>query len=76
MTKQLCLYSTSYCHLCELAYSLAMKIPDISVVVIDIEDDDFLFEKFGIRIPVLLRQDTKTELNWPFNEADIQKLLE
>ena len=74
MIQQLYLFSTSHCHLCELAYSLAMKIPDISVIVIDIADDELLLEKFGIRIPVLQRQDTQAELNWPFTEADIHQL--
>ena len=63
------------CHLCELAYSLAMKISDISVIVIDIAEDELLLEEYGVRIPVLQRQDIKTELNWPFNEVDIQQLL-
>ena len=76
MIRQLYLYSTSHCHLCDLAYSLAIKIPDILVNVIDVTDDEFLLAEYGVRIPVLQRQDTKIELNWPFNETDIQKLLE
>jgi hypothetical protein len=58
-----------------LAYLLAIKIPDISVNVIDVADDEFLLAEYGVRIPVLQRQDTKMELNWPFSEADIQELL-
>ena len=75
MTMQLYLYSTSHCDLCELAYSLAMKIPDISVIVIDIADDELLLREYGVRIPVLQRRDIRAELNWPFNEVDIQQLL-
>ena len=75
MTMQLYLYSTSHCHLCELAYSFAMKIPNISVIVIDIAEDELLLREYGVRIPVLQRQHIKTELNWPFNELDIQQLL-
>ncbi len=75
MIRQLYLYSTSHCHLCDLAYLLAIKIPDISVNVIDVADDEFLLAEYGVRIPVLQRQDTKMELNWPFSEADIQELL-
>lgn len=75
MIQQLYLYSTSHCHLCELAYSLAMKIPDVSVNVLDVTDDEFLLAEYGVRIPVLQRQDTKMELNWPFSESDIQELL-
>lgn len=75
MTKQLSLYSTSHCHLCELAYVLAIKVPNISVNVIDIAEDELLLAKYGVRIPVLQRQDTEMELNWPFTEADIHQLL-
>lgn len=76
MIKQLNLYSTSHCHLCELAYAIIMKIPDISVTVIEIAGDEFLLTKYGLRIPVLQCQDTKIELNWPFTEADIHEFLQ
>lgn len=76
MIKQLHLYSTLHCHLCDLAYSIAIKIPDISIIVIDVADDETLLAQYGVRIPVLQRQDTKTELNWPFSKADIEELLE
>ena len=72
---QLYLYSTSHCHLCELAYLLVMKIPDISVIVIDVAGDELLLREYGVRIPVLQRRDIRAELNWPFNEVDIQQLL-
>jgi hypothetical protein len=75
MTEQLSLYSTSHCHLCELAYALAMKVPNISVSVIDIAEDELLLAKYGVHIPVLQRQDTEMQLNWPFTEADIHQLL-
>jgi hypothetical protein len=75
MAQQLNLYSTSHCHLCELAYALAMKVPNISVIVVDIADDKFLLAEYGMRIPVLQRQDSKIELNWPFTEVDIHQLL-
>lgn len=73
--KQLYLYSTSHCHLCELACACAIKIPDILVIVIDIAEDETLLEKFGTRIPVLQRHDNQAELNWPFNDADIHQFL-
>jgi hypothetical protein len=76
MIKQLYLFSTSDCHLCELAHSLAMNIPNIAVHVIDVADDEFLLAEYGTRIPVLQRQDTKMELNWPFSEAEIHEFLE
>lgn len=76
MIMLLNLYSTSNCHLCESAYALIMKIPDISVTVIEVAVDELLLTKYGLRIPVLQRQDTKIELNWPFTVADIHELLQ
>ncbi len=76
MIKQLSLYSTSHCHLCELAYSLVMEMANcIALEIIDIADDETLLAQYELRIPVLQRKDTKTELNWPFGEKDIQKFL-
>ena len=76
MTKQLYLYSTSHCHLCELAYALILQAADASnVSLIDIADDEVLLEKYGLRIPVLKRIDSNAELNWPFNLVDITIFL-
>ena len=68
MTKQLYLYSTSYCHLCELAYALILQAADPNnVKLIEIADDTALLAEYGLRIPVLKRVDTNAELNWPFS---------
>ena len=76
MIKQLTLYSTSNCHLCELAYALLMPLAeDSKLTVVDIADDEALLAQYGLCIPVLLRNDSKTELNWPFNQADIVEFL-
>ncbi len=76
MVKQLALYSTSNCHLCDLAYALLMPLADgFKLTVIDIVDDAALLTQYGSRIPALHRLDTKTELYWPFNSADIAELL-
>lgn len=76
MPKQLILYSTSHCHLCDSAQSLLISYAkSFRLKIIDIADNDSLLERYGVRIPVLLRHDTKAELNWPFNANDIQKFL-
>ena len=76
MIKQLTLYSTSNCHLCELAYALSIPLADgLKLTVIDIAGDEALLAQYGLRIPVLHRNDSKTELNWPFNQADIVEYL-
>ncbi len=76
MLKQLSLYSTSHCHLCELAQALVMQISSTDKVkLVDITEDDALLAQYELRIPVLQRQDTKAELNWPFSESDIYQFL-
>ena len=67
------------CHLCEQA-ALLLNSPDISqgvqLEVHDIADSDSLVEKYGERIPVLLRVDTKDELGWPFDMLLLKQFLE
>lgn len=78
MTIQLHLYSTSHCHLCEEAESLLLelsKLYDMQWLIIEIADDAVLLERYEIKIPVLKRLDTNTEIFWPFNSADICNLL-
>ncbi len=76
MTKQLYLYTTSHCHLCELAHALILQAADsFELSLIDIADDETLLAEYGIRIPVLKRIDSNAELNWPFNLVDITKFL-
>ena len=76
MIKQLTLYSTANCHLCELAYALSMSLTEgFKLVVVDIADDEALLAQYGLCIPVLNRNDLKTELSWPFNQADIVEFL-
>ncbi len=76
MPKQLILYSTSHCHLCDSAQSLLINYAKaFTLKIIDIADNELLLEQYGVRIPVLLRVDMKAELNWPFDANDIQKFL-
>lgn len=69
------LYSTSHCHLCELAEALLIEFTTETVDIIEIADDEQLLLAYGMRIPVLMRNDTKAELSWPFNSADIALFL-
>ncbi len=76
MTKQLYLYSTAHCYLCELGYALILQAADPSnVSLIEIVDDEVLLAEYGLRIPVLKRIDTNAELTWPFNLVDIAVFL-
>jgi len=72
--KQLVLYTTSHCHLCEQAEAMLIHLKsryEVNWLLQEISDDDVLTEKYGIRIPVIARIDNQAELNWPFTENDI-----
>ncbi|MEJ1096175.1 MULTISPECIES: glutaredoxin family protein [unclassified Pseudoxanthomonas] len=69
----LILYQRDDCHLCDLALEVlaAARLPEFDSVFID--EDDVLEERYGTRVPVLRREDTGAELDWPF---DLEKLRE
>lgn len=70
------LYTTSHCHLCELALQLALKhISPELINLIEIANSNELIELYGTRIPVLTHTDSFAELSWPFNEADLQHFI-
>lgn len=73
------LYSTSACHLCELAEQLLQAARDAGWGVpwqtVDITESDELFERYGLLIPVL-RAPGGGELNWPFTADQLQAFLQ
>jgi hypothetical protein len=76
---ELLFYTTSQCHLCELAEALLVKTPmpePIPVDVVDIAQSEDLVERYGTRIPVLKRNDTGAELDWPFTRDDLLTFLQ
>ena len=72
----LILYQRDDCHLCDLALDVLAhaRVPDFESVFID--EDDALEARYGIRIPVLHRSDTGTELGWPFDAAAVVAFLQ
>ena len=72
MKIMLKLYTTSHCHLCETALELLLQqCKAEQVTPMEITENDDLMRVYGTRIPVLQRDDTLAELNWPF---DVQQL--
>jgi len=69
----LTLFGTSACHLCELAEALLQR-RDAVFEKVDISDSEELFARYGLIIPVL-RRDDGAELNWPFDEAGLERFL-
>ena len=76
---ELVFYTTSNCHLCELAESLLINTPmpePIPVEVVDIAQSEALVERYGTRIPVLRCNDTGAELGWPFTQDQLLSFLQ
>ena len=69
MQKQLILYGTVGCHLCEDAERVLQALT-LTYKTIDIIDDNQLLEKFATSIPVL-EGAQETYLYWPFNETQV-----
>lgn len=71
------LFGTLGCHLCEVAEAMLMPLVDHGLLVelVDIADDETLYDAYGLRIPVLRRADTRAELDWPFDVEQVVAFL-
>lgn len=77
--KQLLLFSTLGCHLCEHAKALVYPIADgfnYRLKEIDIADSDDLMARFGVKIPVLALWETTEENPSLATESDYSKMAE
>lgn len=76
--KTFTLYSTSACHLCELAKAMIEaqmgRAGGMACEEEDISESDALFERYGVLIPVLQHPDQR-ELNWPFSPQQLQEFM-
>ena len=63
------------CHLCDQAWDAlaAAGVPDFDPLWID--DDLGLQARYGERIPVLRREDTGAELDWPFDVDAVRRFI-
>ena len=77
--RELVLYHTLGCHLCELAKEqIEPLLSDYQLLMkeVDIADDPALLERYGIRIPVIRLNATINELDWPFDTLEVQRFLD
>ncbi|MEE2893194.1 MAG: glutaredoxin family protein [Pseudomonadota bacterium] len=77
MTAIFELLGTSACTLCTEAEALVRPIVEAfgwSLVILDVAEDEDLYERFGMRIPVLRRSDVAEALCWPFCARDVEAL--
>jgi glutaredoxin-like protein DUF836 len=80
-SKNIKFMTTLGCHLCEQAWAMLEYLlntdPDIanrvSLIKVEISEDNTLLEKYGIRIPVLVSE--KGELGWPFEFEELEEWL-
>ena len=81
--KAFTLYGTSACHLCELAHAMLEQEMagaedgcslEADIHEVDIAGDDLLFDRYGVRIPVLKHPDGR-ELGWPFSPPELRDFL-
>lgn len=72
---RLTLFQKDDCHLCDAALlELARAgVADFDSVWID--DDPALRGRYGLRVPVLRREEDGLELDWPFDAARLRGLL-
>ena len=72
-------YTTLGCHLCEEAMSLLAQVRggdmNIEVEEIEIADSDEMINRYGVRVPVIAREDDE-EIDWPFNINKLESFLD
>ena len=76
--KEIKLFSSPGCHLCELGEEILFRVQNtckFQIEIVDISTSEELVEKYGIMIPVLLNTESGKHLYWPFNAEDIIFLL-
>lgn len=76
--RDLILYTTLGCHLCDQAKDVIwpqLSVHGYRLVEVDIADDADLVDRYGVRIPVVYRQDVNAELGWPFDHQALSDFL-
>lgn len=79
--KKLVFYTTSGCHLCDVASGMLQQLNSdiVSFDIVDISDSDDLIDRYGTRIPVIAdpdKRDKPAELGWPFDQEQLLDFLE
>ncbi len=72
------LYGTEHCHLCEQAHTILLEVAKqypCHIEKIDIAFDAQLLDMYQTRIPVVVVDNIKRSLDWPFTYADLEKVM-
>lgn len=79
MARELLLYTTLGCHLCEQAEAVLSAAlaghAELNWVPVEISSDPALVAAYGLRIPVIRLQGQDADLGWPFDEAAVNDYL-
>ena len=78
MSDKITLMSGTNCHLCDQAKQMLKPLleeKNIQLSVLNVKQDQALFEQYGLRIPVVILEDG-SEKGWPFTAAQIRRLLQ
>ena len=78
MNKQITLISGPNCHLCEQAKKMLnplLEAKNIQLKVLNVSEDQALFEQYGLCIPVVIFADG-SEKGWPFTAAQIARMID
>lgn len=73
------LYTTSGCHLCELALAQIQTLQQgfqITLTEVEIANSDDLIERYGVKIPVISTDQSAGELAWPFSLDQLRSFLQ
>lgn len=80
--KSVVLYTTSGCHLCELAEQMLNTLAADGACLwqpVEISNHDQLVEMYGVRIPVISKTaghaNKQQEIGWPFSLTELQEWL-
>jgi len=76
---KLTLYTGPKCHLCVIARDMVyqtLEYGSYELHEVDVTHNLQTKKAYGLRIPVLVHEDKNQELPWPFNEVDLQLLVQ
>jgi len=78
LLQTITLYTGPNCHLCEQAKAILYPLlteKGWALIEVNIQDNESLKEKYGIRIPVVALPNGD-EKGWPFTAAQIGRMLD
>lgn len=72
---RLFLYQRDDCCLCDLALDVLASAGAPAFTSVWIDGDDDLERRYGSRVPVLRDGERPSELDWPFDAADVRDFV-